>query len=159
MQTFRSSVILFCFIVCACNNKNPNINKEELITELTTESEQEKSHQTITIENTEQDTIVTDMRMVGTTPVMKNWKNYFLENNKYKDWDKSDSKRTMVTYVVEKNGKATDVKVSNSSGNDDLDKEAVRLIQGGEFTVGQDMNGQYIRTGKMFIVVHFPPQQ
>ncbi|GEM_PF-2921880 len=146
------------FVLCACNNKSPNIDKSELVAELKTEKpEKEITPQSDITENTEQDTIVTDMFVVGTTPVLKGTKDYLKQNNKYKDWDKNDSKKVFVGYVVERNGKASNVYVKISSENDELDKEAIRLVEEGEFTVGTDTNGKEIRTGNMMIVIDFPP--
>lgn len=154
LHSFLAFLILF-----ACANKSPNINKSELITELTTaEPEQAETDKTFIIETTEQDTIVTDMKMVGTTPVLKGERDYLSQNNKYKDWDKNDAKRVIVGYVVEKNGKASNIFIRISSENEELDKEAIRLIEEAEFSVGTDITNKEIRTGNMAIVVDFPPR-
>lgn len=162
MLSLRLFYAILALIVCTgCKNKNPNIDKSELVAEINKEEPQKEELPQVIIQEDviEQDTIVTDMRMIGETPQLKDWKNYFLQNNKYKDWDAKDPKQTMIGYAVEKNGKASNVKVMRGSENEDLDKEAVRLIEEGEFTVGKDINGKYIRTGTMAIVVYFPPQK
>lgn len=92
-------------------------------------------------------------------PMLKGGNDYFRNNNRYKDWDSNDPKQVMVGYVVEKDGTASNIVVLESSGNDDLDKEAVRLIKETEYTVGVlRKNGKKVRAESMANVVHFPPK-
>lgn len=92
-------------------------------------------------------------------PMLKGGNDYFRNNNRYKDWNSNDPKEVLVGYVVEKDGTASNVVVLESSGNDNLDKEAVRLVKEGEYTVGVlRKNGKKVRAGGMANVVHFPPK-
>lgn len=83
---------------------------------------------------------------------------YLRKNNKYKDWDKNDPRETQIVFVVEKDGRASNVKVQDSSGIEELDKEAIRLVSGLEYTVGKLKNGKEVRTGNMMCVISFPPK-
>lgn len=112
-------------------------------------------------ENTEDDRIYyfEDLMEINETPIFKgNPKEYFRNNNKYKDWNINDSKEVTLEYVVEKNGKASNIEIRKSSGNTDLDKEATRLIEEVMHLPGTDMKGEPIRCGNMMITVYFPPQ-
>ena len=83
--------------------------------------------------------------------------NYFLANNKYKDWKDAERKMVYIQGIVEKNGTVTGVKVIKSSQIEDLDKEAVRLIKAAKYSPGKH-NNKYVRS-KFAIAVSFPPQK
>lgn len=159
MQTI-AMLLLTAVLMYGCKNKNPNISREELVAEL---NRAEEKTDTINPGNDsiDNDTIVMDGRFIKTTPMLKDWKNYFLTNNRFKDWDEKDPRQVMVQYVVEKDGKASHVRLGTnaSTGNEELDKEAIRLIEDATFTVGIGMNDKTIRTGRMAIVVYFPPKK
>ena len=83
--------------------------------------------------------------------------NFFLTNNKYKDWKETDRKMVFLQGIVEIDGTITGVRVIRSSQNADLDKEAVRLIQAGKYSPGKN-RGKAVRS-KITIPVSFPPQK
>ena len=99
-----------------------------------------------------------DEEMPYTTATLKDWKNYFRQNNQYKDWPKDDEKKTMILAVIEADGTATDVKVARSSGIDKLDKEAIRLIENAEIEPATNEEGNPIRMKNWIIPVYFPPR-
>ena len=89
-------------------------------------------------------------------PLLKGGLDYFRKNNRYNDWDSKNPKETLIEYVVEKNGKASHVSIKESSGNAELDQEAIRLIKEAEYTVAKLKNGKEARAGGMMINVTFP---
>ncbi|MDR0974037.1 MAG: energy transducer TonB [Prevotellaceae bacterium] len=83
---------------------------------------------------------------------------YFRTNNRYKDWDSADKKTAYMRCVVEQDGTVSKAELLKGTGNEDLDKEAVRLMQGiPKVTPGRDKNNQPIRVQNMIFYVHFPP--
>ncbi len=100
-----------------------------------------------------------DMGKYKNIPELKNHKEYYRKNNRFTDWDKNDQRTATVGYIVEKNGKSSDVKILESSGVQELDDEAVRLIQEAEFTIGLNLESKPIRVGDMQVVISFPPVQ
>ena len=82
---------------------------------------------------------------------------YFLTNNKYKDWKETDMKVVFIQGIVEIDGTITGVRVIRSSQNEDLDKEAIRLIQAGKYLPGKN-RGKAVRS-KITFPVYFPPQK
>ena len=109
-------------------------------------------------DNSDDDEIYMDLNDIKETPTLPNAKEYFRNNNKYKDWDIKNKKEVVLRYVVEKNGKASNIQVRKSSGNDNLDNEAVRLIEEATFLNGTNLEGNPIRCGNNAIIVFFPPQ-
>ena len=99
-----------------------------------------------------------DEEMPYTTATLKDWKNYFRQNNQYKDGPKDDETKTMILAVIEADGTATDVKVARSSGIDKLDKEAIRLIENAEIEPATNEEGDPIRMKNWIIPVYFPPR-
>lgn len=93
------------------------------------------------------------------TPIMKgDPKTYFRENNKFKDWNINDKKEVGLEYIVEKNGSTSNIMVIKSSGNTNLDNEAVRLIKEAVHLPGTNYKGEPIRCGNTMINVYFPPK-
>ncbi|MDL2277688.1 TonB family protein [Parabacteroides sp. OttesenSCG-928-G07] len=87
------------------------------------------------------------------------FKEYFKTNNIYKDWSDNDKKEVGLTFVIEKDGSASNVKVNKSSENEKLDKEAVRLIQNMEFSPAIHLEtGKPVRS-RFAMPVFFPPQE
>lgn len=99
---------------------------------------------------------------------------YFRTNNRYKDWDAAKGKRIMIGAVVEKDGRATDVKVvrawdynpatggmknktDGTCGVKELDEEAIRLIREAKLLPGKMKEGTPVRS-KFVIMVEFPPK-
>ena len=124
--------------------------KHEKKEEAKVKVEKEKSEENKVEEN--------DEEMPYTTAILKDWKNYFQQNNQYKDWPKDDEKKTMILAVIEADGTATDVKVARSSGIDKLDKEAIRLIENAEIEPATNEEGNPIRMKNWIIPVYFPPR-
>ena len=102
---------------------------------------------------------ISEMNLIKNTPYLDNALEYFIANNKYKDWDPNNKKEVWLGFVVEKNGKASDIKVVKSCGIEELDKEAVRLIKEARHVPGTNNNGEPIRVGDMANVINFPPKK
>lgn len=114
-----------------------------------------KKEETITEED-DPNRIYTGFGVFSHIPLLKGGLDYFRKNNHYNDWDSKNPKETLIEYVVEKNGKASHVSIKESSGNAELDQEAIRLIKEAEYTVAKLKNGKEARAGGMMINVTFP---
>lgn len=114
-----------------------------------------KKEETITEED-DPNRIYTGFGVFSHIPLLKGGLDYFRKNNRYNDWDSKNPKETLIEYVVEKNGKASHVSIKESSGNAELDQEAIRLIKEAEYTVAKLKNGKKARAGGMMINVTFP---
>lgn len=114
-----------------------------------------KKEETITEED-DPNRIYTGFGVFSHIPLLKGGLDYFRKNNRYNDWDSKNPKETLIEYVVEKNGKASHVSIKESSGNAELDQEAIRLIKEAEYTVAKLKNGKEARAGGMMISVTFP---
>ena len=114
-----------------------------------------KKEETITEED-DPNRIYTGFGDFSHIPLLKGGLDYFRKNNRYNDWDSKNPKETLIEYVVEKNGKASHVSIKESSGNAELDQEAIRLIKEAEYTVAKLKNGKEARAGGMMINVTFP---
>ena len=114
-----------------------------------------KKEETITEED-DPNRIYTGFGVFSHIPLLKGGLDYFRKNNRYNDWDSKNPKETLIEYVVDKNGKASHVSIKESSGNAELDQEAIRLIKEAEYTVAKLKNGKEARAGGMMINVTFP---
>ena len=114
-----------------------------------------KKEETVTEED-DPNRIYTGFGVFSHIPLLKGGLDYFRKNNRYNDWDSKNPKETLIEYVVEKNGKASHVSIKESSGNAELDQEAIRLIKEAEYTVAKLKNGKEARAGGMMINVTFP---
>lgn len=114
-----------------------------------------KKEETITEED-DPNRIYTGFGVFSHIPLLKGGLDYFRKNNRYNDWNSKNPKETLIEYVVEKNGKASHVSIKESSGNAELDQEAIRLIKEAEYTVAKLKNGKEARAGGMMINVTFP---
>lgn len=114
-----------------------------------------KKEEAITEED-DSNRIYTGFGVFSHIPLLKGGLDYFRKNNRYNDWDSKNPKETLIEYVVEKNGKASHVSIKESSGNAELDQEAIRLIKEAEYTVAKLKNGKEARAGGMMINVTFP---
>lgn len=114
-----------------------------------------KKEETITEED-DPNRIYTGFGVFSHIPLLKGGLDYFRKNNRYNDWDSKNPKETLIEYVVEKNGKTSHVSIKESSGNAELDQEAIRLIKEAEYTVAKLKNGKEARAGGMMINVTFP---
>ena len=151
------------FILASCTHKTNQPKEEALWDE--TNSKVEHASTTIS-ENTvlEGDTTIYGWKelmegKIKETPILGvNPKEYFRENNKFKDWDATNPKQVFLEYVVEKDGTASNIKIKESSGNSELDNEAVRLIKEAAHLPGTNHKGEPIRCGNSMIYVYFPPK-
>ena len=117
-----------------------------------------KKEETITEED-DPNRIYTGFGVFSHIPLLKGGLDYFRKNNRYNDWDSKNPKETLIEYVVEKNGKASHVSIKESSGNAELDQEAIRLIKEAEYTVAKLKNGKEARAGGMMINVTVPTKE
>ena len=109
--------------------------------------------------NTEENKVErNEEEMPYTTATLKDWENYFRQNNQYKDWPKDDEKRVLIGAVIEEDGTPTDVQVKGSSEVDELDQEAIRLIKNITFEPGKNKDGKPLRVPNFVIFVFFPPK-
>ena len=99
-----------------------------------------------------------DLKEIKQTAILDKAKEYFRQNNVYKDWDPNDKKETRLSFIVEKNGTTSSIKVIHSSGIEKLDKEAIRLIEKAHFLHGTNLKNEPIRCGDTQIIVYFPPK-
>lgn len=97
--------------------------------------------------------------VIKNTPTLDNALEYFMTNNRYKDWDPNDKKEVWVKYIVEKDGTASDVSIMKSCDVEKLDNEALRLIREAHFLHGTNHQNEPIRCGDMAIIVYFPPKK
>lgn len=138
-------------------SKEQNVKSEEKITLETAANEMSAGSK----EKADDDRIYywKDMEKdIKETPTLPNAKEYFSNNNKYKDWSTNDKREIDLEYIVEKNGKASNIEIRKSSGNTDLDNEAIRLIKEVTHLPGTNMKGEPIRCGNTMITVYFPPK-
>lgn len=99
-----------------------------------------------------------DLPESQTTPVLEDALEYFRTHNRYKDWDINNKKNVLIGCIVEKDGSTSDVTVKRSSGVDELDQEAIRLIRDTkQISPGTDRKNQPLRMNYI-IFVYFPPQ-
>ena len=80
---------------------------------------------------------------------------YFRQNNKFKDWDKSNSKVVILQGVVEKEGTISGARILRPANVKELDDEALRLIKSAKYTPGKNAKGEDVRS-KFTIPVYFP---
>lgn len=99
-----------------------------------------------------------DLKEIKQTAILDKAKEYFRQNNVYKDWDPKDKKETRLSFIVEKNGTTSSIEVIQSSGIEKLDKEAIRLIEKAHFLYGTNLKNEPIRCGDTQIIVYFPPK-
>ena len=114
-----------------------------------------KKEETITEED-DPNRIYTGFGVFSHIPLLKGGLDYFRKNNRYNDWDSKNPKETLIASVVENHGTASHVSIKESSGNAELDQEAIRLIKEAEYTVAKLKNGKEARAGGMMINVTFP---
>ena len=141
------------FLFFACSQKGSvNLSDQSIKTELDkievaqTEKAAEKT--------AEKDSV---WSMAPYTASLNDAINYFRANNKYKDWDPKDSKRTIIFAIIEKDGTPTELAVTKSSGVEKLDEEAIRLVRNAKISPGGDENNKPVRS-KWWIVIPFPSQ-
>ena len=107
------------------------------------------------------------------TAYIPDYKSYFNQNNKFKDWDISKRKVVIVKALVEKDGSVSEAHMfmgadynkeknqitnrrESGCGIQELDKEAVRLIREATFTPGKDKEKNTVRSN-IVTFVFFPP--
>ena len=171
----KNSIILFFilslfFISCNSNNSKQILPPENISDNVITENyktndsidsnhspqnvmivlEKEESHTPIT---TDSDTMIYEMPAV--TAALENALDYFRANNRYKDWDKEDKTRVVIRCIAEKDGSISNLRIVESSGNTDLDNEAIRLIKQAKLNPAKNENNEIIRSD-FVIGINFP---
>ena len=142
---------LFLLASCAGENKKNNEKMFQNETTLQTQSQNEAIAENIV----DEDTTIYDMPTTGA--VMQNAVNYLRENNKFKDWNKNDIQKVFVRGVVEKDGKLSTIVKVGGTENEELKKEAFRLLKGATITPATNEKRQPVRS-YWTNVVEFPPK-
>lgn len=123
----KSIILLFLMLpslfLISCNKGN---SKQVLVAENTPKTIIVTEKKNLTVNDT---IVYADDKDVFNTPYKKNVKEYFRQNNSYKDWDENDKREVVINCSTLKDGSNINVKVRKSSGIQKLDNEAVRLIQ------------------------------
>lgn len=133
----------------SCNNKTKQPKEEALWNEPVTETP--VTEKAIVVEDT------TIHEWPATTAHLDNAIEYFRQNNKFKDWDKNDKRTVFIRGVVEKNGKfSTVIKISGDE-NEELRKEAIRLVKAATISPAENEKGEPIRS-YWANVIEFPPK-
>jgi TonB family protein len=153
----RSAPIAETTVKDTLANNVPERDITEVVAVVTTNSVPERE-KTETASNEDRIYGNADIREISTTAMMLNHIEYFRTNNRFADWDSNDEKRVFVLAIIEKDGTASNIKVGTSSGNEELDNEAVRLIREAEYREARNLNGDIIRMGDFGIPVYFPPR-
>lgn len=97
--------------------------------------------------------------VVVTTPFFYEWKNYFRENNKYKDWDAKNEKAVMIRAAVDEQGHLSQIRLFRKSGEEKLDEEALRLVKSiKQIDPAKNKANEPIKTNNFIITVYFPPK-
>jgi TonB family protein len=160
-------ICLFSLYSCGGSGKQEKENAPSTVEVITNIDTAKVANDSILSEKTEQkaenkddDKIYyfKDLSEISEGADLLNWKEYFRENNRFKDWDSKDEKRVLVKSVIEKNGKASNIEIAESSGNEELDNEAIRLVQEATFSTGKNLKGQPVRSGDFIVQVFFPPK-
>lgn len=92
------------------------------------------------------------------TPYVEDWQEYYRTNNRFKDWDPAKKATVLVGAVIEKDGTPRNIRVIRSSGYDELDKEALRLIKEASIKPALNEAKQAVRCSNFGAPVSFPPQ-
>jgi TonB family C-terminal domain len=138
---------------------NGNHKQERLPAAITPEDTGINNPKPENTESIENDTIVfTAPDQTAATPWKDGVKEYFRKHNRYKDWDKNDKKKTLVGFATLKDGSNINVTIKRSSGNSQLDEEAVRLVKEMKYDEpATDFNRQPVNIDNMVIFIVFPP--
>ena len=90
-------------------------------------------------------------------PYAKGWGEYLRKNNRYKDWE-GEPCIVLVGATVDKEGHLTDIRVTKRVGNEELNKEALRLVKGIEKIMPaiDKATGESIECKNFALPVHFP---
>jgi TonB family protein len=149
-------IMLTAMIVCgltislACNSGNSKANATSKVEEEAVAANvSPEINQPVAV----QDTTVYDAP--AGTPELVDAIAYFRQNNKFKDWDKKNSKTVILRGIVEMDSTITRVTILRPSNVKELDDEALRLIQSGKYAPGKNEKGEKVRS-KITIPVNFP---
>lgn len=96
--------------------------------------------------------------LVFNTPYINNWKEYYRTNNRFKDWHPDKKVMAMVGAVIEKDGTPRELIIVKSSGYDELDREAIRLVKEADIDPAKNKAKQPVRCSNFRAPVYFPPQ-
>lgn len=91
------------------------------------------------------------------TPYIKDWKEYYRANNRFKDWDPDKKTMALVIGIIEKDGTPRNLRIGRSSGNEKLDQEAIRLIKEAKIEPALNKAKQPVRCSNFGVAVAFPP--
>lgn len=146
--------LLIVASLSACNKgKKQQLENEPLQAHLTS-SPMNGTIDTTTTHVPQEDTTI--CKNPVTTAMLEDQLDYFRTNNRFKKWDKKDKKVVCVRAIIEKDGSPRQVLVIKSSGNEELDREAIRLIENATITPAKTELQQPLRSLWM-IPVYFPP--
>ena len=142
---------LFLFVSCTGKSKKNNENSLKNETVLPAQLQEEQIVESIADEDT------TIYEMPAASAVMQNAVTYLRENNKFKDWDKSNVQIVFIKGVIEKDGKLSTIVKVGGSENEKLRKEAIRLLKDATITPATNEKGKPVRS-YWTNVVEFPPK-
>ena len=95
--------------------------------------------------------------MVFRPPYIGNWQEYYRSNNRFKDW-KGKEVVTIVGAVIERDGTLRNLRIIRSCGHDELDREAIRLVEEADITPATNEAKQPVRCTNFAAPVYFPPR-
>lgn len=95
--------------------------------------------------------------VVFNTPDIKDWQEYYRNNNRFKEW-KGKEVVAVVGAVIEANGMPRNIRIIRSCGHDELDREAVRLVEEADIVPATNEVGQPVRCTNFCAPVYFPPR-
>lgn len=90
-------------------------------------------------------------------PYIGNYQEYYRSNNRFKDW-KGKEVMTMVGAVIERDGTPHNLRIIRSCGHDELDREAIRLVEEADITPATNEAKQPVRCTNFAAPVYFPPR-
>lgn len=134
--------------------KNADLSGLESMRQLPDVQKQEKPDMAMTASQEEEQTDT----VVFNTPYIKDWKEYYRTNNRFKDWDPNNEATTLVGAVIEKDGTPWNLKILRSSGHDELDQEAIRLVREADIDPATNKAKQPVRCYNFAAPVSFPPK-
>jgi TonB family protein len=84
---------------------------------------------------------------------------YLKANNRYQNWDINDKRLALVQVIVEKDGTISEALLTRSTGNQELDEEALRLARGAKGRAAIDRRNRPVRMRDYSLQVSFPPTE
>ena len=142
-------LLIFCSLVAGCSQAQP---KQETI---------EETPIAESLPTEQQADVVPEDTTVVYNAYLDNWEEYFRENNKYKDWDKSKAVKIPVKAIIEKDGTASNLCIPDrfkDVGTEELRKEAIRLVQYAKMVPATNGERKPVKESNWLIMVEFPPK-